>query len=140
MVDEPVIKIDSPYIRTVLQARDREVKLIAARESVFVWKDKLTIRYPDDVPMGIEACPLCKLYYGQTDICAGCPIQEFTGSAVCEGTPYEEAADALTDWDYCCNGNSSSEEIDEAKQKWLDAAKEEIAFLEKVVTFLENQS
>lgn len=49
-------------------------------------------------------CQLCVLFNPpastQPDDCVGCPIYAETGQKYCDGTPYNEWADANTDEDY----------------------------------------
>ncbi len=40
-------------------------------------------------------CALCRLSFFKSPACNGCPVMEKTGYAVCAGSPYSLAIDAL---------------------------------------------
>jgi hypothetical protein len=64
-------------------------------------------------------CPLCREYLEGE--CKECPICEYAGETVCEGTPYYEAHEAF---------------YGECEKDWRKAAKKEIKFLERVKDLL----
>lgn len=115
--------------------REHESKLKAARESVAAWKDKLTETAPDCILIGVSVCPLCKLYFDNG--CNGCPVKDFTGEEDCDGTPYHAAAKALAAWRR--QVHETYDDAEPYKQAWRDAANEEIAFLEGIVTIVERE-
>jgi len=66
---------------------------------------------------GMTHCPLCAVYHKLTNrVCYGCPIAEYTGQGVCQGTPYNDAYEAF--YDHC--------------HIWQAAADRELAFLREV--------
>lgn len=69
----------------------------ALEASIESWKSRREAVDPEDVPMGVKACPLCAIFYKDTE-CTGCPVQQHTGLDLCMETPYSNAFDALAAW------------------------------------------
>lgn len=119
----------------------------ALRESIAHWE-----RMRDD-PLGCEdktgatQCALCKLYLFEPGgdffrrpsekQCEGCPIRKATGLQWCNGTPYEEAAEAfwkmraLVEDGYC-----DPDELD--TRPFAEKAQAMIEFMEGLLERLEG--
>jgi hypothetical protein len=79
--------------------------LAALQASIEAWEKKL-VQPMEDVRLGSEECPLCKIFAPGNTIdalfspstCAGCPVAAAVGLKSCEGTPYKSAAMMLRLW------------------------------------------
>jgi len=89
--------------------------LKALKASIAKWERNAVIENTDDATMGPVDCPLCVLFH--LNGCVDCPVFS-EGHYQCDGTPYDAAYsawrnDKLTDF--------------------LDAAREEVAFLKSLL-------
>lgn len=66
---------------------------MSLKETIAVWEHKVKIPDNHHVPVGVDNCPLCRLYYKQQ--CKGCPIFTHTGQPQCGNTPYHDFQAAL---------------------------------------------
>ena len=73
---------------------------IALEQSIAKWEANAAVARPDDAKIHGKDCPLCEAFVRGTNegLCRGCPVAMATGLALCYGTPYTEAADALSKW------------------------------------------
>jgi len=101
--------------------------LKALNGSIEHWKSNLNAETPHDVELGVDACPLCKMFNNNPlpslNDCIGCPVRERTEYQYCKGTPYIDADKAHTVW------RLYSSERDE----WRAAAAREVEFLESLL-------
>mgnify|MGYP001564589755 CR=1 FL=1 len=102
-----------------------KTKIAALRESIRKWK--WLVRYLEDnsdypIPhASIESCSLCDIFRYDRDeksICAGCPVRERTGKALCEDTPIDGYSK------YSNNQN---------RKRSIHYAKREVEFLESLL-------
>ena len=70
--------------------------LTALRQSIEKWERNAVAETPDDLAMGVEACPLCALFWRGR--CVGCPVMDATDDAFCDGSPYDAAESACEEW------------------------------------------
>jgi len=67
--------------------------VVALNQSIAKWKKNAEARTYKGLKLGIDSCPLCKIYHPRHDLekmdCKGCPIAEATGANYCEKTPYQ---------------------------------------------------
>jgi hypothetical protein len=84
---------------------------------------------------GASNCPLCRVYSsGYEPACAGCPIYEFTHSAVCYNTPYV---------DLCRHGFYAHPNTGTPGNKCPECERiidEELALLDKIIELQERAS
>lgn len=90
----------------------------ALEASIKHWEENRDVSTPIDVSYSSEDCALCQLFF--YNHCIGCPIQERTGRALCEDTPYEDAVDAHSAWK---NGYASQKDFQAAAQAEVDFLK-----------------
>lgn len=103
--------------------------LEALKASIAKWEKNAVAKTTGDYLKSVKDCPLCGLFYAKD--CDGCPISEKTGQTVCEGTPYAEAAEAWSDWDWwtVIDGKARAK----SRAKALRAAKAEVKFLKSLL-------
>lgn len=82
--------------------------------------------FPWQAKLGSKYCALCQIYVERNSNCDGCPINERTGGFGCNGTPYNQMADALRDWRRAGWWNRA------ARAEFRRAALDEVAFLESL--------
>ena len=63
--------------------------IVAIRDSIEKWETNVGLKRYSAMSIGVDTCPLCKLYYNSNK-CIGCPIAEESKSTCCEDTPYTE--------------------------------------------------
>ena len=101
--------------------------LEALEGSIQKWGD---IRDGDREDLGASNCPLCSVFFLPDDAkCGGCPVAEATGTAKCEGTPYD-------DWETHHERNHDNNEFALARRSECPEcrrlADEEIKFLKSL--------
>lgn len=64
--------------------------LTALKQSAEKWDRYASAKGLSAVKIGSDSCPLCVLFIDRA--CIGCPVMRKTGKAICNGSPYEEAA------------------------------------------------
>lgn len=89
----------------------------ALEKSIKHWEQNVRAEEPFQASTSAFDCALCMEFPD----CFGCPVMKHTGDDNCYGTPYYEAADALTGW--------KSEPEDETKEIFRKAAQAELDFL-----------
>jgi Zn-finger nucleic acid-binding protein len=97
--------------------------LRALRASIAKWRRLATgkRRMGEDTPLGIDTCPLCRLFWADEDGgCRHCPVMQRTGRRSCERTPYKQAEKAANDWGY-------------SSDQFQAAARRELEFLESLL-------
>lgn len=72
--------------------------LKALNESIAKWERNAKAETPANYLTTPADCPLCELFFGYPKYCEGCPVAECTGEAVCDGSPYDDAAKAGKNW------------------------------------------
>ena len=102
--------------------------LDALKASIRKWRENAAARTPEQVSIGMGSCALCRMFHpaykaSWENMCDGCPIAGKTGKTGCEGTPYDDAVDALDRWEWRESGAAEFRRI----------ACEEVAFLESLL-------
>jgi hypothetical protein len=99
---------------------------IALEKSIASWTKKMNHPAPEFLHVGWKECALCLIHF--TSNCADCPVAMSTMDAdgdmqiCCDGTPYQEAYDAL----FRVKDEPTNKEYLAA---WRAAAKKEVDFL-----------
>lgn len=96
--------------------------LAALKASILHWEENVAAKTPDEAGVQPEDCALCQKFW-RRDSCIGCPVARRTGQSYCEGSPYLDAVDALTNWE---NGTGS-------RKAFRKAAKAEVEFLKSLL-------
>lgn len=67
-----------------------------AEKALENWRFNLTLKNEEDLLCGSDDCPFCQHYRGGLwdASCDGCPVSEHTGQTFCDGSPYEDFAEA----------------------------------------------
>lgn len=76
--------------------------ITALKRSVEKWERYASAKDLTAVKIGSDSCPLCVLFIDRA--CTGCPVRRKTGKAICNGSPYEEAARRY--WGYKYSGGT----------------------------------
>ena len=121
------IPVSDSLNRRISQMNKRTAK--ALEESIEHHKQNLLAETPDDVSLGVENCALCELYIMRNKTCAGCPVAERAGNALCTNTPYKKLGVAHTVW---CTHWSMTDKHGHCRRKFRAAEKKEIEFLESL--------
>ena len=103
-----------------------QTKAEALEASILHWQENLEAELPGAVRIGVENCALCSIYYDED--CEGCPVSERTTSKVCQSTPYGDALNALTGWEYT-NPRSCGNTWRAARDEFRRCAQAEVDFL-----------
>jgi len=98
--------------------------LTALQASIARWQANAVAKTPYDVRLGIEACPLCALFFDGA--CKDCPVMAKTGRRGCAGSPYGAAEMALYMW-------RSAPHNHERRGAFRAAARAEVEFLESLL-------
>lgn len=113
---------------------DKTVK--ATQESVVKWLYNMELKDPNNVLVGRDNCPLCKLYNNPpvTDTtCQGCSVFADTGKRYCHGTPYDLIVGILREWRRATRKlylrEASIREVDAIRDSFTSAAKAEAEYL-----------
>lgn len=103
-------------------------------ESIKHWKKNASAENIDEVHIGSEHCALCKEYTKEVGIglvsCGECPVAKKTRQSTCFGSPYYKAHHAWNVWRSAKDSQSAAE----AREDFVAAAQEEVAFLESLRT------
>ena len=90
--------------------------------SIKHWQENVAAETPGDASVSDGDCALCNAYQQ----CAECPVKKYTMAPYCTGTPYYDAAYALSEWSCAvlkgCNGQRE-------REAWRKAAQAELDFL-----------
>lgn len=98
----------------------------ALEDSILHWQENAKAETPGEALTGAENCALCSIYYDED--CKGCPVSERTTSKMCRSTPYGDALNALTGWEYT-NPRSCGNTWRAARDAFHKAAQAEVDFL-----------
>jgi len=97
--------------------------LAALKKSIKHWEQNVVAKTPEEASIGPDDCALCGLFIDNLDAaynsCIGCPVREKTGQELCEGTPYELAANKYQDWRRASTPRSSFTRAAKAELKFL---------------------
>jgi hypothetical protein len=117
-----------------IEPMDRNA-LRALKASIKAWEGKKRRADPDKVSTGVDACPLCDVFYGPAGSrCQGCPIKERTGLIFCDGSPYEAAHKAYAAWHKAAmEWGLKPPRTQWSKHEWRKAAQAEIDFLKSLL-------
>jgi len=88
------------------------------------WERNALAKTPDDAEIWDDTCKLCHLFI--MDDCKGCPVRASTGENYCEGSPWDRAAKALTEWEFHAGCRN-------ARARFRRAAKAEANFLRSLI-------
>lgn len=97
----------------------------ALEASIRHWEENLAAETPDGVSIGPDNCALCDMFLYDDVSCGKCPVAQRTGFGGCNYSPYENAEDALEDWDEYPND-------EEYRATWRKAAQAELDFLKSL--------
>jgi hypothetical protein len=91
-------------------------------KSIKHWEANVAAELPNEASTAASDCALCVETPGLD--CGTCPVKMQTGKIECEGTPYGEARDALSLWNYRPSNLNLK-----LKAAFRKAAQEELDFL-----------
>lgn len=101
------------------------------------WRTLSKVKEVEKVKLGTEHCSLCTLFLesrlGSDNDCERCPIRKRTGFGHCNGSGYQEIADAH--WLAIANSGRLSPR---AEDKYTKACREFRKLAKKFVAFLES--
>lgn len=104
-----------------------EIDRAALMASIEKWERNAVAKTFDDVLIGPNHCPLCKIYLD--DDCAGCPIYAKSGVRYCSNTPYYDCEQAYESWEISKTSKGS-------RKQFQTDARAEVDFLRAVLAEL----
>ena len=105
----------------------------ALEASIKHWEENVAAESWVDTNVGWESCALCLKFIEQKEACTGCPVQEKTGRIGCWSTPYNDAAEAINNWEDAIKFEGEwAITPEQAKAEWVKAATVELEFLKSL--------
>lgn len=96
-------------------------------QSIRKWEGNEEVLLQSSLLLGPADCPLCNLYnVNIEDKCKGCPVAAYTGSIVCNNSPYSKVEEL-----YDTRGEVDSE--------MKEAIQDETNFLREVLEFYDEE-